>query len=71
MTRAGMLAGLKAGRVVECNVRGRVFRATLLARTADGWSIAPQGRSTYHHVTARDITAADRVWTPEGTQKLA
>lgn len=70
MTRASMLAGLKPGRVVECNVRGRVFRATLVARIADGWSVEPHGRATYHHVVSRHITKADRVWTAESTQKL-
>jgi hypothetical protein len=65
-----MLAGLKAGREVEINIRGRVFWATLLARTSSGWNIQPPRGISYHHVTTQQIRTAAKQWSPEDTQRL-
>ena len=67
-SRAAMLAGLKPGRKVQCNVRGRVFWCTLLTRSQGGWQVTPPKGITYHHVTTQQIRAAAPRWHPADTQ---
>jgi hypothetical protein len=45
----------KPGRRVQCNVRGRIFEAEVLERTAEGLRIAPPRGISYHHVSARQV----------------
>lgn len=52
------LGSVKAGDVVRCDVKGRLFYATVDdAPNADGVAVTPITRGiTYRHVTARQVT---------------
>lgn len=49
------LAGVKAGDIVRCDIKGRQFLATVNAKTARYLSITPVCRGvTYRSATARE-----------------
>lgn len=64
---------LPEGTQVSCNVKGRVFRAVVVARTPTGVQIIPPANHTYHHVTSRQVTAIHKPgkWDPSRTQVRA
>ena len=69
MTRATMLKHLAPGRRVECNVRGRIFWATLVELLCEGqWRIQPPKGISYYHVNLRQIRNIEKTWTPDDSQ---
>jgi hypothetical protein len=64
---AKLPANLKPGTRLDCNVRGRVFTATVLARTPTGVRVSPPSGITYHHVTAKQVARVHK-WDPYATQ---
>ena len=70
MTRQTMLRNLQAGVRVECNVRGRVFWATLLRWWPEErmWQITPPKGVGYHRVTLRQIRNAEKMRSPDDSQ---
>lgn len=61
------LSRVKPGDRVECNVRGRHFTATVVARSTEGLEVEPPKGVTYRHVTARQVVKVLR-WDPRRTQ---
>lgn len=55
---------LRPGLRVQCNVKGRVFEATLIERDEQvrgGWRVEPDSSNvTYYHVRGRDIKMVER-----------
>ena len=50
------LSGVKGGDIVECDVRGRRFHATVTKPTDDGLDVRPlQSGVNYFHVSARQV----------------
>lgn len=47
---------VKPGDQVQCNIRGRIFWATVLERIDGGLKIEPPHGVNYFHVTARQVT---------------